>query len=56
MAVFLDGMRLPADFLEEVRLDDLAGVEVYKRSFDVPWEFRSGFGDDCGVVAMWSRY
>jgi len=56
MSLFLDGMRLPADEVETFRLDELAGVEVYKHGFEVPPEFQTGFGGDCGAILMWSRY
>jgi hypothetical protein len=56
LSVFLDGMRLPADFLETIRPDELAGVEVYKRAIDVPVEFQTGFGGSgCGAILLWSR-
>jgi len=56
MSLFLDGMRLPADEVEAIRLDELAGVEVYKQGLEVPVEFQTGFGGDCGAILMWSRY
>ena len=56
MALFLDGLRVPVAFLNTVRVEDLAGVEVYKRGFDVPTDFRSSFRNSCGSVVMWSRY
>ena len=56
LTLFLDGMQLPADFLETIRLDELAGVEVYKRGFDVPIDLQTGFGGGCGAVLLWSRY
>ena len=56
MALFLDGLRMPVAFLNTVRVEDLAGVEVYKRGFDVPTEFRSNFRNSCGAVVMWSRH
>jgi len=55
MALYLDGLRLPVAYLNQIRVDELAGVEVYKRGFDVPTEFRSGFRNTCGAVVMWSR-
>src|SRR2546429_9732129 len=32
LTLFLDGMQLPADFLETIRLDELAGGAAYKRA------------------------
>jgi carboxypeptidase family protein len=56
MSLVLDGMRLPPDELETIRPDELAGVEVYKRGFEVPVEFQAPFGGSCGAVLLWSRY
>ncbi len=56
MSLYLDGMRLPADELDRIWVDELAGVEVYKHGVDVPAEFQTTFGGDCGAVLMWSRY
>jgi hypothetical protein len=56
MSLYLDGFPLPAELLDMTRLDDLAGVEVYKHGVSVPWEFRRGLDGDCGAIVMWSRY
>jgi len=55
LSLVFDGMRLPPEEVDFIRVEDLAGVEVYKDAFDVPWEFRLGLGD-CGAVLMWSRH
>src|SRR6266436_4009750 len=55
MSLYLDGLRLPSASLNQIRLDDLAGVEVYKQGLDVPTEFRSSFRNTCGAVVAWSR-
>jgi len=56
MALYLDGLRMPSSHLNQIREDDLAGVEVYKFGIDVPTEFRSSFRNTCGVVVAWSRH
>ena len=56
MSLYLDGMRLLADEISLIRVDELAGVEVYKRGFDVPLEFQWGSGSSCGAVLVWRRY
>ena len=56
MSLLVDGMRLPADEVEMIRLDELAGVEVYKHGLEVPVEFQTGFGGECGAILLWSRY
>jgi carboxypeptidase family protein len=55
LSLYLDGMRMPVDYLNQIRVAELAGVEVYQRGFDVPAEFRSGFRNTCGAVVAWSR-
>ncbi|HKW42184.1 MAG TPA: carboxypeptidase regulatory-like domain-containing protein [Gemmatimonadales bacterium] len=56
LSVFLDGMRMPPDYLSFINLDELAAVEVYKHDLEVPVEFRWAGGGSCGAVLMWSRY
>ena len=56
MALYLDGLRVPGSYLNQIRVDDLAGVEVYKFGIEVPTEFRSGFRNTCGAVVAWSRH
>jgi len=55
MSLYLDGLRMPADDLNLARVDELAGVEVYKVPVEVPPEFSSGLRRSCGAVVMWSR-
>jgi len=55
MSLYLDGLRLPSASLNQIQVDDLAGVEVYKQGLDVPTEFRSSFRNTCGAVVAWSR-
>ncbi len=55
MSLFLDGLRMPTDYLNLARVDELAGVEVYKVPVEVPPEFSSGLRRSCGAVVMWSR-
>ena len=55
MSLFLDGLRMPSDYLNLARVDELAGVEVYKVPVEVPPEFSSGLRRSCGAVVMWSR-
>jgi Carboxypeptidase regulatory-like domain len=55
LSVFVDGMKMPPDYLESLRVDELAAVEVYKHGLDVPVDFRWDAGA-CGAVLAWSRY
>jgi hypothetical protein len=56
MSLYLDGFPLWAEQLDMIRLDELAGVEVYKRGVNVPFEFWRGLDGGCGAIVMWSRY
>lgn len=55
MALFLNGSLVPPEYLEVVRVDQLAGVELYLHAVDVPAHFRSAFAQDCGATLLWSR-
>ena len=54
MAMFLNASLVPPEYLEVLRLDQLAGVEVYLHAVDVPAHFRSA-GENCGATLMWGR-
>jgi len=56
MSLYLDAGRMAGDQFDLIRVDELAGVEVYKRGFDVPVEFQWGTGNACGAILLWSRY
>lgn len=56
LSLYLDGFPYPSDDLDFLRVDDLAGVEVYKRALEVPIEFqRPTRTGGCGAVVMWRR-
>ena len=55
MALFLDAVLVPPEYLEVVRVSQLAGVEVYMQSIDVPAHFRSASVHECGATLLWSR-
>jgi Carboxypeptidase regulatory-like domain len=55
MALYLNAVLVPPEYLEVVRVDQLAGVEVYLQALDVPARFRAAFARDCGATLLWSR-
>jgi hypothetical protein len=56
LSLYVDGFPFPLERLEFARVDDVAGVEVYKRALEVPVEFqRPARTGACGAVLMWSR-
>jgi hypothetical protein len=60
MIYYLNGSPFPlsgdASINQYVATDDLAAVEVYTGSSQIPPEFNSSlYGSRCGVVALWTR-
>lgn len=51
---FVDGIPVYAFGLEEMRLEDLEGVEVYRGASQIPPEFNR-HNAMCGVVVFWTR-
>jgi hypothetical protein len=60
MIYYVNGSLFPlssdASINQYVATDDLAAVEVYTGSSQIPPEFNSSlYGSRCGVVALWTR-
>ncbi|HEX8696275.1 MAG TPA: TonB-dependent receptor plug domain-containing protein [Longimicrobium sp.] len=55
---YLDGMSwepdLPGVISNDIRPDEVEGIEVYRRLSEVPTEFRRP-GSECGVVLIWLK-
>ena len=51
-AIFVDGMPMPSDSVNDWSLDNLAAIEVYRVPF-VPPEFDRPFGV-CGATVLWT--
>jgi hypothetical protein len=57
--VFLDGVQVPAARLNDLRREDVVGVEIYEGE-DVPGEFMvvghyaAGGGGACGAIVVWT--
>jgi len=56
LSVYLDGFPLPYENMDFLHVDELAGVEVYKRGLEVPVEFQRPRTGGCGAVVMWNRH
>jgi hypothetical protein len=54
MQTYLDGVAVQLDDIDQVRLESLGAVEVYRGPSEVPAEFNRT-GSVCGVVLMWTR-
>lgn len=53
---FVDGSPQPVDFfhLDDVRPEDIAGLEIYTRAATVPSRFNRGGNARCGVIVVWT--
>lgn len=51
--VYLDGMRVPSRELDRIPPSMVAGVEVYRSSFDTPLEYAIQ-GGSCGAILVWT--
>ena len=59
--LFLDGMRIwvsgmgPPPDVDQFKVRDLEGIEVYRSSAEAPIQYTSGIGPSCGVLLLWTR-
>jgi carboxypeptidase family protein len=54
MVTLLDGVQVQLDDIDQVQLENLGAVEVYRGPAEIPAEFNAT-GAVCGVVALWTR-
>ncbi len=54
MLVYLDGAMVQLTSIDEIDVDNLEGIEVYRGAGEIPAEFRVT-NAACGVVALWTR-
>lgn len=54
MLVFLDGVQVQLNGIDDVRMDHLEAVEVYRGAGEIPPEYRIT-NASCGVVVLWTR-
>ena len=57
MQYYLDGVSYLPDYAgvpNDVRPDEVEGIEVYRRLSEVPVEYRRP-GAECGVVLIWLK-
>ena len=53
-AVWIDGRASDQSFLNALRPDEIAAIEVYSRFLILPMDFM-GKNDGCGVIAVWTK-
>ena len=59
MTLYEDGFQSDAAQINRIRASDLAAIEIYRRSVEVPDAYQVAYGgmNSCGgVIAVWSRY
>lgn len=54
MRIFLDGMQVQNQDIDQLNVRALEGVEVYPREGGMPVQY-AGTGSACGVVLLWTR-
>ena len=59
MTLYEDGFQSDPAQINRLRASDLAGIEIYRRSVEIPGAYQVAYGglNTCGgVIAVWSRY
>jgi len=59
MTLYEDGFQSDPAEINRLRASDLAGIEIYRRSAEIPGAYQVAYGglSTCGgVIAVWSRY
>ena len=54
MKIYLDGMPVKNEDIDQMSVRALEGVEAYPRNAGIPPEF-AGTGSACGVILLWTR-
>jgi hypothetical protein len=53
---WIDGVRASGFTVDEIPLDDIEAIEVYKGPASLPPEYNSRFGNPaCGTIVIWTR-
>lgn len=52
--IYLNGMRVEAESIQNLNPDELEGVEIYTTGA-VPAQFNSSMGGACGVIVIWMK-
>jgi hypothetical protein len=54
MLVFVDGMQQQLDGIDDIQMESLEAIEVYRGAGEIPAEYRV-MNATCGVVLLWTR-
>ena len=53
--MWIDGLRAPGIEIDELPVDDIEGIELYRGASTTPPQFWHGGGPSCGTVVIWTR-
>jgi len=53
--MWIDGQRAPGIEIDELPVDDIEGIELYRGASTTPPQFTYGSGAACGTVVVWTR-
>jgi hypothetical protein len=63
--IWVDGVSVHQEFIQDMNIDDVAAIEVYRRIADIPLQFNSSADQGgefpnltsaaCGVVVIWTK-
>ena len=53
--MWIDGQRAPGIEIDELPINDIEGIELYRGSATTPPQFTYGSGAACGTVVVWTR-
>jgi hypothetical protein len=54
MLVYLDGVQVQLNGIDDIRMDHIEAIEVYRGAGEIPPEYRIT-NASCGVVVLWTR-
>jgi outer membrane receptor for ferrienterochelin and colicin len=53
--IWLDGQKVPGMEVDQISINDIEGVELYRGSSITPPQFWDGGGPSCGTIVVWTR-
>jgi hypothetical protein len=53
--MWIDGQRAPGIEIDELPVNDIEGIELYRGASTTPAQFWQGSGPSCGTVVIWTR-
>jgi hypothetical protein len=53
--LWIDGQRAPGIEIDELPVNDVEGIELYRGTATTPPQFTYGSGAQCGTVVVWTR-